>query len=66
MGILVGGVDRDDVGVLQLRQGLWLGPLDGRDFQHHRTSGEVALPFSAEAMPRGVWRGGEDPVVEVS
>ena len=27
--------------------------------------GQVALPFSTEAMPRGVWRGGEDPVVEV-
>jgi L-asparaginase / beta-aspartyl-peptidase len=27
--------------------------------------GEVVLPFSTEAMPRGVWRGGEDPVVEV-
>ncbi len=28
-------------------------------------SGEVALPFSTDAMPRGVWRGGEDPVVEL-
>jgi isoaspartyl peptidase/L-asparaginase-like protein (Ntn-hydrolase superfamily) len=27
--------------------------------------GEVVLPFSTEAMPRGVWRGGEDPAVEV-
>jgi beta-aspartyl-peptidase (threonine type) len=27
--------------------------------------GEVVLPFSTDAMPRGVWRGGEDPVVEV-
>ncbi|MGN6869374.1 MAG: isoaspartyl peptidase/L-asparaginase family protein [Solirubrobacteraceae bacterium] len=27
--------------------------------------GQVALPFSTDAMPRGVWRGGEDPVVEV-
>lgn len=27
--------------------------------------GEVVSPFSTEAMPRGVWRGGEDPVVEV-
>jgi L-asparaginase / beta-aspartyl-peptidase len=27
--------------------------------------GEVVLPFSTEAMPRGVWRGGEDPVVEL-
>ncbi|HSC04049.1 MAG TPA: isoaspartyl peptidase/L-asparaginase [Solirubrobacteraceae bacterium] len=27
--------------------------------------GEVVLPFSTEAMPRGVWRDGEDPVVEV-
>jgi isoaspartyl peptidase/L-asparaginase-like protein (Ntn-hydrolase superfamily) len=27
--------------------------------------GEVVLPFSTDAMPRGVWRGGGDPVVEV-
>jgi L-asparaginase / beta-aspartyl-peptidase len=27
--------------------------------------GHVVLPFSTDAMPRGVWRGGEDPVVEV-
>jgi L-asparaginase / beta-aspartyl-peptidase len=27
--------------------------------------GEVVLPFSTDAMPRGVWRDGEDPVVEV-
>ncbi len=27
--------------------------------------GEVALPFSTAAMPRGVWRAGGDPVVEV-
>jgi isoaspartyl peptidase/L-asparaginase-like protein (Ntn-hydrolase superfamily) len=27
--------------------------------------GEVVLPFSTGAMPRGVWRGGEDPVVEL-
>ncbi|MBV9605814.1 MAG: isoaspartyl peptidase/L-asparaginase [Solirubrobacterales bacterium] len=27
--------------------------------------GQVVLPFSAGAMPRGVWRGGEDIVVEV-
>lgn len=27
--------------------------------------GQVVLPFSTDAMPRGVWRGGEDPVVEV-
>jgi isoaspartyl peptidase/L-asparaginase-like protein (Ntn-hydrolase superfamily) len=27
--------------------------------------GEVVLPFSTGAMPRGVWRGGQDPVVEV-
>jgi L-asparaginase / beta-aspartyl-peptidase len=27
--------------------------------------GQVALPFSTEAMPRGVWRGGEGPVVEI-
>lgn len=27
--------------------------------------GEVAFPFSAEAMPRGVWRAGEAPVVEI-
>ncbi|HET6865397.1 MAG TPA: isoaspartyl peptidase/L-asparaginase [Solirubrobacteraceae bacterium] len=27
--------------------------------------GEVVLPFSTDAMPRGVWRGGEDPVVEL-
>lgn len=27
--------------------------------------GEVVMPFWTEAMPRGVWRGGEDPVVEV-
>lgn len=27
--------------------------------------GEVVLPFSTDAMPRGVWRAGEDPVVEV-
>jgi beta-aspartyl-peptidase (threonine type) len=28
-------------------------------------SGEVVLPFSTDAMPRGVWRHGEDPVVSV-
>jgi L-asparaginase / beta-aspartyl-peptidase len=28
-------------------------------------AGEVVLPFSTEAMPRGVWRHGEDPVVSV-
>ncbi len=27
--------------------------------------GEVVLPFSTDAMPRGVWRGGEDPVIEL-
>lgn len=27
--------------------------------------GEIVLPFSTDAMPRGVWRGGQDPVVEV-
>lgn len=27
--------------------------------------GRVVLPFSTDAMPRGVWRGGEDPVVDV-
>ena len=27
--------------------------------------GEVAMPFSTEAMPRGVWRAGREPVVEV-
>ena len=27
--------------------------------------GQVVLPFSTDAMPRGVWRRGEDPVVEV-
>lgn len=27
--------------------------------------GQVVLPFSTDAMPRGVWRDGEDPVVEV-
>jgi L-asparaginase / beta-aspartyl-peptidase len=27
--------------------------------------GQVVLPFSTEAMPRGVWRGGEDPLVEI-
>jgi isoaspartyl peptidase/L-asparaginase-like protein (Ntn-hydrolase superfamily) len=27
--------------------------------------GEVVLPFSTDAMPRGVWRAGEDPVVEI-
>jgi beta-aspartyl-peptidase (threonine type) len=27
--------------------------------------GEVVLPFSTDAMPRGVWRGGEDPVVDI-
>jgi beta-aspartyl-peptidase (threonine type) len=29
-------------------------------------SGEVVLPFSTDAMPRGVWRLGEDPVVELA
>jgi isoaspartyl peptidase/L-asparaginase-like protein (Ntn-hydrolase superfamily) len=28
-------------------------------------AGGVVLPFSTEAMPRGVWRPGQDPVVEV-
>jgi beta-aspartyl-peptidase (threonine type) len=28
-------------------------------------AGRVALPFSTDAMPRGVWRGGEDLVVEI-
>jgi isoaspartyl peptidase/L-asparaginase-like protein (Ntn-hydrolase superfamily) len=27
--------------------------------------GEIVLLFSTEAMPRGVWRDGEDPVVEI-
>ena len=27
--------------------------------------GEVVVPFSTDAMPRGVWRAGEDPVVEI-
>jgi len=27
--------------------------------------GEFVLPFSTDAMPRGVWRGGKDPVVEI-
>jgi len=27
--------------------------------------GEVVMPFSTEAMPRGLWRAGEDPVVEI-
>jgi L-asparaginase / beta-aspartyl-peptidase len=27
--------------------------------------GQVALPFSTEAMPRGVWRAGEEPVIDV-
>ncbi len=27
--------------------------------------GQVVLPFSTDAMPRGVWRDGEDPVVEI-
>jgi L-asparaginase / beta-aspartyl-peptidase len=27
--------------------------------------GQVVLPFSTDAMPRGVWRDGADPVVEI-
>lgn len=28
--------------------------------------GRVAMPFTAAAMPRGVWRAGQDPVVWVA
>ncbi|MGB8879996.1 MAG: isoaspartyl peptidase/L-asparaginase, partial [Solirubrobacteraceae bacterium] len=28
-------------------------------------AGNVAMPFSTEAMPRGVWRPGQAPAVEI-
>src|SRR5437762_8844958 len=45
-------IDGNDVGMLQLRQGLWFVPVNGRHFYHYRSAGEHLLFRQKDAGKR--------------